>query len=470
LAEYARRTGQYGRRNIVSELVEVRKMNSSSSLLSEAMRYIPLGVSSSMRNLPYQLPIAVKRAEGAKIWDMDDNELIDLNMAYGPLIFGHRPKHVLDAIKAALEEVGCITGFAHPGEQKVARLIVEAFPSVERLRFSSTGTEACQTAVRLARAHTNRPLIILFEGHYHGSGECVFHRYHGEPEEMDRRGSRNPIPGTLGMGIALQEAIVLPWNNAEVLEDCVEKLGDQIAAVMMEPVMGNATVIPPNEGYLERARDAATRRGIVLIFDEVITGFRVARGGCQERYNVKSDLTTLAKAMSGGVPVTCVGGQEGILRRIAEFDVFHGGVYSGNPMCIAGALAAQEMIHADHDRMYTNLELCSDRLKKGLEEQFLRSGVPVKVSAVGAMMSLIFLRDGADGRIEDYRSARKCMDADAYKRFQRVLQEEGVFVHPNPYEPWYLSTAHTTGIVDEILNRIGRVLSKKNVWLSSPRS
>jgi glutamate-1-semialdehyde 2,1-aminomutase len=404
-----------------------------------------------MRVLPYCLPLFVDRAEGPYVWDVDGHRFIDLNMGYGPQLLGHRAPIIMDAIAAELGRRGTAVGFPHALSHEAAELVKESVPSIELLRFTSTGTEAGQTAVRLARAFTGRSHLVLFEGHYHGSSSAVFHRYHATLEELEARSDWQALPGTNGTGDAVTDAYVIPWNDPKILERLLRERGDTIAAVIMEPVMGNGGVIPPSPGYLREARRLTHAAGALLIFDEVITGFRVAKGGAQELYDVSADITMLSKALSGGAPAGAVGGRRDVMALLGESKVFHGGVFSGNPMGMAAVRAAQLHYREHGSELYRDLEATSKRLADGLRHIFDDVGVPVVVQHVGAMLSCWFLNEGASGIPRDYREVRAWMNTDRHIRFQHAMQRSGVFYHPNLFEPWFPSAAHTASVIDETL-------------------
>jgi glutamate-1-semialdehyde 2,1-aminomutase len=331
-------------------------------------------------------------------------------------------------------------------------MIKDSVPSIDLLRFTSTGTETAQTAVRLARAFTGRSRIILFEGHYHGSSDATYHRYHASPEDLDRARS-GVVSGTAGMGGAPRDAIVIPFNDTDALMRVMNQHDGDIAAIMLEPVMGNAGVIPPDPGYLEFVREAASSGGAVLIFDEVITGFRIARGGAQERFGVAADITMLSKALSGGVPLGAVGGRAEIMQLMVDGTVFHGGVYSGNPMSLAAALAAQRAFEEDGEAIYRRLEASSAYLADGLRRIFADAGIPCLVQRVGGMLSCWILRE-VGGAPRNYRDVARIADHDRFIRFQHAAQRHGVYFHPNQYEPWYVATVHTPEIIDSVLERL----------------
>lgn len=424
--------------------------NNSAKILNEIKQYIVGGASSSMRVVPYHMPLVVEKTEGPYVWDADDNELIDYNMGYGPLIFGHRSSIVNEAIKLELDKKGAVIGFPTTLYCDAGELICDAYPSIERLRFSSSGTEVDQTAIRLARDYTGRTEIILFEGHYHGSSDSVFHKYTASPEDLNQEGDYTAKPGTKGMGGAPYNAYVLPWNNVQVLESFLSEHGNNIAAMIMEPVMGNGGIIEPKDGYLIKVRELCTKYGIVLIFDEVITGCRVARGGAQERYGVKSDLTTLSKATIGGFPGSIIGGKKEIMELLCQ-DVFHGGVYSGNPLTVAVTLATQRELKKNGTEIYNTLERRSNLLVNGIREIFKENDIPVVVQNAGAMIGLFFVDEGIR-EINDYRDFCLKSDKVKYIVFQHKMQQKGVYIHPNNLEPWYLSTVHTDEVIYKTLD------------------
>ena len=430
-------------------------MNNGTSkrLMEEARRIIAGGANSTMRVLPYHLPTVIEKADGARLWDVDGNVYIDMNMGYGPLLLGHKNRIVLEAIQEEMNLRGTLLGFPDTVSCKAARLVKKSFPAIDKIRFSSAATEAVQTAVRLACEFTGRSSIILFEGHYHGTADATYHRYHAALGDLSATAGRAAIPGTGGMRGAPHHARVLPWNDAEVLQSVLDSPAKDIAAIIMEPVMGNAGVIPPCPGYLQEAKKLARYHGALLIFDETITGFRIARGGAQERYNVASDITILSKAMGGGVPVSAIGARGDIMELIESGGVFHGGTYSGNQISMAATLAVQEYIDRNHDAVYRDLEARSEKLAAGVRDIFTSRGMNVIVQNVGAMMSLCFVDKHAP-RIIGYRDVLQHGDPGLYIKFQHALQKKGVYIHPNRFEPWYVSTAHSDEIIEEVLDRV----------------
>lgn len=427
----------------------------SSELMDRARLSLAGGGNSTMRVLPYHLPLVVERGEGSRVWDVEGTEYLDFNMAYGPLLFGHRHPRIVEAVLRQLTESGSQLGFPAELSIRVAEKVKQLFPSVELLRFSSTGSEAIAAAVRLARAFTGRKDIVVFEGHYHGSSDAVFHRYHAPVSELAAEAYGPALPGTFGLADAPQNLFVARWNDLDSLARCLEDRRGSVAAVIMEPIMGNASVIPPDRDYLDTVQMMVRDAGALLVFDEVITGMRVAPGGAQQLYDVRPDITVLSKALGGGFPISCVGASRDIMSLIVEGRVFHGGVYSGNGMVMAAADAVLDMVLEDQDGIYSTLHRLSDRLTRGFAEIMQRLGIPHVTQSVGPLVSML-LTKGDVGRLRNYRDVREHVDFEKYIRFQHTLQRSGVYFHPNAFEPLFLSTAHTNGDIDESLERIER--------------
>jgi glutamate-1-semialdehyde 2,1-aminomutase len=425
---------------------------SSADLLERARQSIAGGDNSTMRVLPYHLPLVAVRGEGSRIWDVEGQEYVDLNMAYGPLIFGHRPPSVVNAVVRQVAESGSQLGFPAEVSVRVAEKVKRLFPHIELLRFSSTGTEAIVAAIRLARTFTGRRYVIAFEGHYHGSSDQIFHRYHAPLDSLPSGAYGPAMPGTLGMNGAPHDVLICRWNSPESLEKCLQDHVGEVAAVIMEPVMGNGGVIAPEPDFLEVARALTHEFGGLLIFDEVITGMRVAAGGAQERYGVEADITILSKALGGGFPISALGSTREIMQCIVEGRLFHGGVFSGNALVMAAADAVLDEIERDRQAIYQKLEDIPEEFVRGFTEILNRFGIPHRVHQVGPMVSLLLTHDET-GPITNYRDVRRACDFDKYIRFQHAMQRSGVYFHPNQFEPLFFSTAHTRDDVAFVLER-----------------
>ncbi|MEX0866280.1 MAG: aminotransferase class III-fold pyridoxal phosphate-dependent enzyme, partial [Pirellulales bacterium] len=368
--------------------VETAFINGSERLLERGKQSLAGGDSSTMRVLPYALPLVADRASGSHLWDVDGHEFLDMNMAYGPLLFGHRQPFVVDAVIRQISEHGSQLGFPTEISMKVAENVKQLFPSMELMRFSSSGTEAIVSALRLARCATGRSTIIAFEGNYHGSSDGAFHRYHAPLEQLPACGFGPAIPGTMGMNGAPHDLIVCRAYDVDALQDCVETHADTLAGIILEPVQGNCGVIAPPEGFLHLLREITLDYDAMLIFDEVITGMRIAPGGAQQKYEVTPDITTIAKVLGGGYPGSAFGASRELMEVVVDGTMFHGGVYSGNAACMAAANAMLERIIATQHQTYPYLYNLTDKLAAGLREVFARRGIPCVVQHVGPLLSL----------------------------------------------------------------------------------
>ncbi len=425
----------------------------SSGLMERARQSLAGGGNSTMRVLPYHLPMVVDRGDGCRVWDADGREYLDFNMAYGPLLFGHRHPLVVDSVVRQVAECGSQLGFPAELSIRVAEKVKQLYPSMELLRFSSTGTEAIAAAVRLARAFTGRSKLIVFEGHYHGSSDAVFHRYHAPVVDLPAGAYGPALPGTLGLDDAPNNLLVVRWNDPEALAQCLDDHRGSVAAVIMEPIMGNASVIPPDRDYLETVQMMVRDAGGLLIFDEVITGLRVAAGGAQQLYDVWPDITILSKAIGCGFPISCFGASREIMSLVAEGKLFHGGVYSGNGLVMAAAEAVLDEILENQDTIYESLFERGRQLTCGFAEIMRRLGVPHVTQSVGPLVSMLFTHGEVNG-LRNYREVREHVDFEKYIRYQHALQKSGVYFHPNAFEPLFLSTAHAAGDIDEALDRM----------------
>ncbi len=418
-----------------------RKCIQNKSLLNRARLSVAGGDSSNMRVLPYHPPLVMQRGEGCRIWDADGNEYIDLNMAYGPLMFGHRPKFLIEAVVEQITERGSILGFPQNLNFEVGEKIQQLFPSMELMRFANSGTEASASAIRLARAFTGRRGIILFEGHYHGWNDAVFHRYHAPLDTLPEKPGYLALPGTKGTNGAPHDAWMAQFNDLDSVRACFERHAGDIAAVILEPVMANAGVIPPEQGFLQGLRDLTQEHGSLLIFDEVITGLRLAPGGAQQRYGIRPDLTILSKALGSGFPLAAFGGNAQVMDLITRGEVFHGGVYSGNATVLSAANAVLNKVIADGQAAYDELENNAVLFVDGIRSSLARHGLPFLVQHVGPIIS-IFVTEKPGVTIRNYRDARRHCDVEGFIRLQHLLLERGLYIHPNQFEPLYLCFAH----------------------------
>jgi glutamate-1-semialdehyde 2,1-aminomutase len=392
-------------------------------------------------------PPVVARGEGSHLWDVDGNEYIDYLLALGPMIHGHRHPEVTERVSEAIHDIGTMFALPYELEAEAARKVVAAVPSVELVRFGNSGTEVVLHATRLARAFTGRDVIVRFEGQYHGWADQLEWSHHPDLTEAGPRERPIALPGTPGIPKVIGQTLaVLPWNDQAAVEQLIEERGREIAAILTEPIMGNTGVIPPQPGYLQFLREITQSNGIVLIFDEVITGFRVALGGAQELYGVTPDLTTMAKALGGGFPVAALGGKFEIMDQVSDGAVLHAGTYNANSVAVAAASASLDVLArpGTHARLFA----LSERLTDGMAGIFERAGVPVQIQGVGPMFQFWF----SETPIVEYRDAARHLNSPAYAALARALHERGVMVHPSNIELWFVSTVHTEADIDETLD------------------
>jgi len=401
------------------------------------------GVSSSFRASVTPEPIFAESGRGPYLFDVDGQRFIDFTLAWGPLILGHCHPAISAAVRAQLDR-GHLFGAQHALEAVLAERIVAAVPCAELITYASSGTEAMQVVLRLARAATGRPKILKFEGHYHGWSDGALISYHPSLDQLGPREAPLPVPGTAGQSTAaLAEVLVAPWNDAAALREVLHREGHGIAAVVMEPVMCNSGVIPPVPGYLAAARALTSQAGAVLIFDEVITGFRVALGGAQELYGVVPDLAIYAKAVAAGFPLSVIAGRRELMGLIADGVVAHSGTYNGNPICLAAGLAAVEEL--SRPGVYDHLNGMGVALASGMRVLLARHRLPALVHQTGPVLRILFTEQDCVG---DYRALLACDDR-ASGALTRELRARGVLILPDGR--WYISTVHTQAEIDSAL-------------------
>ena len=404
----------------------------SKQLQSRAERIIPGGVDSPVRAFKSVggAPPWIVKGKGSRIWDADGNEYIDYVGSWGPLILGHAHPEVVEAVEKA-NRSGASFGASTPAEVDLAEAVIEAFPSMDKVRFVSSGTEATMSAIRVSRASTKRKYIVKFEGCYHGHADSLLVKAGSGVATLG-------IPGSAGVLEELaQFTLALPFNNRQAVVDAFDKFRGQIACVIVEPVAGNMGCVPPREGYLEFLREITFRNHTVLIFDEVMTGFRVAFGGAQQLYNIKPDMTTLGKIIGGGLPVGAYGGRAEIMEMIAPLGpVYQAGTLSGNPLAMAAGLAALKHLRSNPD-IYERLERRTANLVNKVLEIAQNKGVPLSANRVGSMFTWFFQA----GDIHDWDSAAKS-DTEAFAKFHRAMLEQGVYLPPSQYEAIFVGAAH----------------------------
>jgi glutamate-1-semialdehyde 2,1-aminomutase len=404
----------------------------SDEAFRRAEALMPGGVSSPVRAFGAVggKPLFIARGAGARIWDLDGNAFLDYVMSWGPLILGHAHPKVVEAVRQALES-GFSFGAPTEREIELARRITEAMPAVEQVRFVNSGTEATMSAVRLARAATGRPGILKFEGCYHGHVDALLVQAGSGATTFGVPSSPGVPPEVTG------HTLLAPYNDLEAVERVCGENRDRLAAILVEPVAGNMGVVPPADGFLRGLRDVADRTGALLVFDEVMTGFRVARGGAAQRYGVRPDLVTLGKVIGGGLPVGAYGGRRDLMARVSPVGpVYQAGTLSGNPLAMAAGIATLDLLA--EPRAYETLEARSARLEKGLAEAVREARIPARVQRVGSMLTLFFTA----GAVADYAGARAC-DTEAFGRFFQGMLDRGVYLPPSQFEAWFVSLAHT---------------------------
>lgn len=406
------------------------EIRNSTQILEQARRYLVGGVNSPVRAFRAvgQEPLILERGRGAVVVDADGTRFLDLIMGWGALILGHAHPAVVRAVRKRIAD-GAHLGLTHHGEVELARAITEAIPSVEQVRFAASGTEACMTAVRLARAHTARAKVLTFEGCYHGHSDGLL---------VTRSAG---VPQTLA-----QDTLVVPYQDLDAVEAAFTQFGDQIAGVILEPVAANMGVIVPDRRFLKRLRALTAQHGALLMFDEVVTGFRVAYGGAQALVGVTPDLTVLGKIIGGGFPVGALGGRRDIMQRLApEGGVYHAGTFAGHPAAMAAGLATLKELQRANP--YERLEALTSRLAEGLRQAAARAGLPAQVNQAGSMLTVFF-----SGRpVTDCSSANAGQPAQ-FAAWANRLRQHGVLVPPSQFEAMFLSTAHTQDMVDRIVS------------------
>ncbi len=413
-----------------------------------ARRCMPLGVTSNFRYTGDNT-LVIQRGQGARVWDMDGNEYIDYRLAYGPVILGHADPRVNRRISEQLA-LGNLYAHTHPLEIEVAERIIQMHPGVEKVRFANSGTEATMHAVRIARAYTNREKIIKFEGAYHGNHDYAL--WSTANMAYNSGGSpRSPLPvaQSSGMPAAARELVhILRFNDFEMAERLLRDRGHEVAGLLVEPLMGNASCLMPEPGYLQHLRDLCTRHGVVLIFDEVKTGFRIAPGGAAEYFGVRADLYTFAKSLGNGFPIAAIGGAAEIMDIIAMAQVTQGGTYCGNAVGMAAAMAVTDAIL--NDGALDIVRERGQRLMTGLGEILTEQGVPHVLSGTPAVFGLMF--EPKVPKPREYRDVANT-NFQMYVDMAYALRERGVDIEPDPREPFFLSAAHTEADIDETLNR-----------------
>ena len=431
------------------------KLDKSRELYERSKKSLAGGASSNIRYAEAPVPLFFDRGKGSHLHDVDGNEYIDYVLGQGPDIFGHAPDFLLEAVAREMEKGQTFSG-QHELEIRVSERVQQVVPSAELVRYASSGTEIVQAALRVARAYTGRSKFIKFEGQYHGWADSVLYSVAPDLDRAAAYEAPASVPMSAGMapGTA-DEVIVLPWNDIDVLTAALDRHGDEVAAIITEPVMCNTNCIMPGPGYLEEVRRLCDQRGIVLIFDEVITGFRLALGGAQQFLDVTPDLSTFAKAMAGGFPVSMLAGKREMMGLIENGTVMHGGTLNSNVMSMAASEAALERLMADDGAVYRRLYSTGVSLMEGLRERANAHEVDVLVQGPGPVFYMSFTQSA---EITDYRSHSRNTDLDAYARFRQSMLEQGVRLTAGGL--WFISTVHDDTDVERTLAAADQAFSE----------
>ena len=432
----------------------------SEALFAEALNFIPGGVNSPVRAFRAVggRPFFVNRAKGAHVWDVDGNEYIDYVCTWGPAILGHAHPKIISAVKAAAEK-GTSFGIPNPFEVKMAKLICSLVPSVQKVRMCNSGTEACMSAIRLARGFTKRDKIIKFDGCYHGHADSLLVKAGSGALTFGN-------PDSAGVPAAFtQHTIVLPFNDVDAVKAAFDANKKQIAGIILEPVPGNAGVYLPKPGYLEFLREITKATGALLIFDEVMTGFRLAPGGAQERFGITPDLSTFGKVIGGGLPVGAFGGRADIMDLLAPLGpVYQAGTLSGNPLAMAAGIAALEQLGANpksgirnpkSGNAYVRLEQLGAQLETGMKDAAKSAKAPVTFNRCGSMCCAYFTK----GPVWNLADAMKS-DRDRFNKFFHGMLDEGIYLAPSQFEAGFISTAHALADIERTVKTAAKVLRR----------
>lgn len=432
----------------------MRSFTCSIEMLEQSKKYLAGGVSTRMRSTARPYPLFFERGEGPYLFDVDGNRYTDYTLGWGPLIHGHSHPHIVQSVKAQIER-GQTFGAQHQGEIDLARHLTELVPCADLVCFSNSGTEAVTSALRIARGYTGKNYVIKFEGHYHGWTDPILISYQPDQDQVGPERWPRPVPGNAGMDLnAMSSTLVAVWNDLDNLKDLMEEYRGQVAAVIMEPYACNTGVVFPKPGYLEGVRELCTKYGVVLIFDEVITGFRVGLHSAQGRLGVTPDMATLGKAVGGGFPVGVVAGNSELMDIVAAGRVAHVGTFNGNPVVTAASCATIELLRDNGGAVYDRMERLGQRLADGLTLAGSEAGVPILAYHVG---SVVFTHLTSEKKITQYRDVFKT-DRAKFLRLAGLLVQRGIM--PQLRGIWYLSTVHTEKDIEETIESAAEALKE----------
>ena len=439
----------------ISPRAEVRSFERSRELYEQAMNYLPAGASSNVRvHMHEPFPILFKTGEGPRVQDVDGNSYIDYLMAYGALILGHKHPRIMAEIQKQLQE-GTMFGTTTELEIEVAKLVSSAVPNAEMVTFANTGTEATMEAVRIARAATGKDKIIKFEGHYHGHHDYVLFSVDAPSPVSGLETSPMKLPYFPGIPEEVAKTVIVAqWNNPTSLERILKKHSGDVAAIITEPVMANQGIIPPEPDYLKQLRELTIKYDVLLIFDEVLTGFRIAKGGAQELYGVKPDLACYAKAIGGGAPVAAVVGKREVMSLIGPGRIAFGGTYNANPLSLAASKATLQTLFENDGEAFRRMTDIGAKMKARLSETFKAAGYHVVINNVGPLLSIYFTKLR---KIASYRQAIQS-DTGKYKLFRDEMLKHGVYMHPDGLERLLLSAVHTEREIEDTVTATEQAL------------
>jgi len=435
-------------------LLELRR---SEAIYEEAKKTLPSGASSNVRVYKHEpFPIIFDHGKGSRVWDVDGNEYIDYLLAYGPLILGHCHPSVVSAIREQIQK-GTMFGTTTELEVEVAKKIAGMVPGAEMVSFSNSGTEATMEAVRIARAFTGRDKILKFEGHYHGHHDYVLFSVESPSSVAGLELAPTKLPFYPGIPEGVSHTVIVaPWNNLAALERTLKKYANDIAAVIMEPVIGSSGVIPPADGYLKGVRELTQKLDVLLIFDEILTGFRIAKGGAQEYFGVTADLACFAKALGNGAPIAAITSRRDVMGMIGPGKIGYGGTYNANPLSLAACNATLDVLSKNDGEVFSRMNPITKKLMDGLQQACDRAGHDAVVQGVGPMFQVYFTRLK---KIGTYRQSLQC-DYEKFKDFREMMLERGVYFHPDGTERLMLSAVHTAEDIEKTLAAAEDSLSK----------
>lgn len=426
------------------------KFSQSELLHNEALKHIVGGVNSPSRS--YKAvgggsPVAMKRAKGAYFWDVDDNRYIDYLAAYGPIITGHAHPHITEAIKEAAEN-GVLYGTPTPFEVKFAKMLKDAIPGMDKVRFVNSGTEAVMTTIRVARAYTGRDKIIKFEGCYHGHSDLVLVAAGSGPSTLGTPDSAG-VPKSIA-----KEVITVPFNDIEPFKEALDKWGHEVAAVLVEPIVGNFGIVEPNPGFLEQVNELTHQAGALVIYDEVITAFRFMYGGAQNMLGITPDLTALGKIIGGGLPIGAYGGKKEIMEQVAPLGpAYQAGTMAGNPASILSGIACLEVLK--EEGIYERLDQLGSLLEEGIKAAAAKHDVTITINRLKGALTIYFTNE----KIENYKQA-EASNGEIFARFFKLMLNQGINLAPSKYEAWFITTAHTEEDIKVTLEAVDSAFSQ----------